>query len=440
MVEQQARQEQERQRILPALSLMTGGEERAVGTASVAERRGLHQRQLLPLHIGATVGPLGSWGLSVIFHQLTVAFGVDRAALSLAIPAYMFAFAGAQLFSGSISDLTSRRTTALLGFFGYGLATAIAGLSWNLPSFLLSQVLQGLTNAFMTPILMATIGDAVEPAQHGRAMGIFTSLNTSGMLLGPLLAGAVGPYSWRAYYFVSAGWSVAIGLWLAWGFSRYAIGTQRAASPDRFTALRQLSEALRQQTRLVLLLAGVAFLTNAAGAGANYLFGEYLRERWQTPEQTIGILLSLYGLAGLLVGPLAGMLVDRLGIVQAGWLGETGMALALVLLALAPTPWLFGLGNFLLGTLTIASWAAINTLAITALPEYRGTLSAYVGVAKFLAQGVAPSWFTPLYQHLTPRAIFPGAALPALLTLPLLFWLQQTRRGAGQPVPRRPEA
>lgn len=396
--------------------------------------RSFSQWQLAPFHPGAAIGPMTSGALAVIFSILMGAFGVDRAALSLAVPVYMIPYAGVQLVSGGISDLTSRRSSLLLGFGSYGAATLLTGLAPTFPLFLLGQALLGTTNAFTTPILMATLGDIVPSERMGRTMGLFSSTNLAGAMIGPLLAGVLAGIHWRLIYVAVAAMSWALMLWYVVWFRRYG-----AAVPPRPRGAHlraDLSRMLRALGLPIVLLASLSFCANGATRGASYLFGDYLRDAWGTGVGTAGVILAMYGLAGLLAGPFAGAVIERAGVYRGIAGGMVGVAGALVVMMAATSPWSFAAGNFLLGVTGIVAWAALNTLAVEAVPEHRGTASSIFGSAKFLVQAIAPLWFTPLYQSVAPRSIFAVSALLAIALLAPLAWLhaRRARKPAGTPV------
>lgn len=353
----------------------------------------------------------------VLFAILMGAFGVDRSLLSLALPAYMIPYAVVQLVSGGISDLTSRHKSIVLGFGSYGAATLLAGLSPNIEVFLLAQVLQGATNAFTTPLLMATIGDVAPGKQMGRTMGFFSTANLSGMMLAPLIAGFAGDVSWRLAYVIIGLITWGLTAWYIVWFKRY--GASVPARPHSANLRADMTQIFRTMGGQIILLATLAFLANGAMRGAVYLFVEYLHESWDSGVEAAGLILATYGLAGLLVGPFTGYFVDRAGVYRSIAVSMVGVTLTLVLMGLATSPMLFAMANFLLGAASIYAWSALNTLAIRAVPAHRGTAASIFGSSKFLAQGISPIWFTPLYAF-GPTSIFYVSAVMALaLLLPL---------------------
>jgi MFS transporter, ACDE family, multidrug resistance protein len=397
----------------------------------------LTQWQILPFHLGSAIGPMGSGGLPIIFTILLGAFDVDRATLSLALPAYMLPYALVQLVSGSISDLTSRRSSILLGFGIYGGFTMLAGFAPNFEVFIFSQIMQGATNAFMTPILMATLGDVMPSERTGRTMGMFSTLNMSGMMVAPLLAGALGGFNWRLIYI-----TVALITWglTVWYFVWFRKHGHRVPTRVREASLRLDLQRIGQAFGLTLvLLASLSFLANGSMRGSAYLFGEFMRDRWGSGEGTIGIALGMYGFAALMVGPFSGLMIERIGVFKGAALSMTGVAGSLVFLGIAPGVIWFGVGNFLLGASGIAAWAALNTLVVQAMPSHRGTASSIFGSAKFMAQAVSPLWFTPLYETDMPALIFYVAGIMGVaLLIPLV--LLRGRADLGRSIPRQSPA
>jgi MFS transporter, ACDE family, multidrug resistance protein len=380
----------------------------------------LSQWQIAPFHLGAAIGPMGSGAFPIIFAILMGAFDVDRATLSLALPAYMFPYALVQIVSGSISDLTSRRSSILLGFGTYGGFTMLAGFAPNFEVFIFSQVMQGTTNAFMTPILMATLGDVMPRERTGRTMGLFSTLNMSGMMAAPLLAGILAGFSWRFVY-------ITVGL-IAWGLTVWyflwfrTYGNRVPQRPRGATLGADIRKIGQAFGATLLLLASLSFLANGSMRGPAYLFAEFMRDSWGSSVGYAGVALGMYGFAALVVGPFSGLMIERVGVFWGAALSMIGVAASLVFLGMTPSPFWFAVGNFLLGAFGIAAWAALNTLVVGAMPSHRGTASSIFGSTKFLAQAISPVWFTPLYDTIDPSMIFYVAAMMAvLLLIPLLL-------------------
>lgn len=371
---------------------------------------------------------MGGGIVPVLFAVLMGAFGVNRAVLSLVVPAYMFPYAAVQLLSGGVSDLTSRRNSLLFGFGGFGFATVFAGLAPNFELFLLSQILQGATNAFTSPLVMALLGDVTPSHRTGRAIGYFNTSTLAGTMVAPLMGGFLGDLSWRVPFVVIGVLNWALTLWLIIWFRRYGkLVPRRERGHSLRGEIREMASALGPQ---IIVLAALSFLTSNAVRGAVYLFADYLGQAFGTSVSSAGVVLATFGLGGLIVGPFSGFLMERFGIFRGVAVSTIGIALSLMLMGAAPSPEAFALGNFLLGASSTLGWTGLSTLTVTLTPLHRGAASSLFGSARFFAMAISPLWFTSLYQSVATSSIFYVSAASALLLLAPLAYLRSYRSRA----------
>lgn len=132
----------------------------------------MNLKRLLPLYLGAALGSIGGVGIVTLLPILANVFSVEFSAASLAITVYMVPFILIQVFSGSIAHVFDVRRTLSFGFIVYSLGGVLSGLSPNFWSLLGSRIVQGVGAAFLTPHIMALIGDLVLERHVRRAMGI----------------------------------------------------------------------------------------------------------------------------------------------------------------------------------------------------------------------------------------------------------------------------
>ena len=85
----------------------------------------------------------------------------------------------------------------MLGYAVYVLASVACVLAGTLALFLAARALQGVANAFTTPLLLAALGATVPPDRLGRALGWFGSLQAAGQTSAPLVGGLAAELDWR---------------------------------------------------------------------------------------------------------------------------------------------------------------------------------------------------------------------------------------------------
>src|SRR4051794_29208102 len=304
----------------------------------------MRSRATLPLYIGGFLGPFGGGVVAVLVPQLREAFDATTAGVAASIPAYLVPFAALQLVSGTIGERLGRRRVVRTGYVVYAVLSALAALVGNLGAFLVVRALQGSANAFLTPLLLAGLADEVPPRQIGRAGGTSAAVQTAAVALAPLGGGALGAIDWRLAFLSQT--IVACGL---------------ALMPPADAARRAEAPRLRAVfTRRVGLLSGAAFTGYAGVTGVGFLVAVLAADGFGLSSVLRGVLLAGFGVAGMVVGRLAGDAVDRFGRVPVALVGTAMCSLLVAGLGLAPTPAALGALWFATGLGSALIWAGIN--------------------------------------------------------------------------------
>jgi MFS family permease len=134
---------------------------------------------------------MGGFGMITLIPVIARSWTVEFATASLTITFYMAPFILIQIFSGAIAQLFEVRKTLLFGFAMYTLGALLSGMSPNLWTLLGSRILQGIGAGFLTPVIMALIGDLVSEEHVGKAVGLLGVAYTVGVTLGPLISGVM---------------------------------------------------------------------------------------------------------------------------------------------------------------------------------------------------------------------------------------------------------
>ncbi len=118
-------------------------------------------------------------------------------ALVWVILAYLIAATVLVLTAGRLSDLFGRKRAYIGGFVVFALASLGAGFSADATVLILWRVLQGIGSAFLFANAAALVTDAFPKEQLGLAMGANTMVAAIGLVLGPVLGGALVAISWH---------------------------------------------------------------------------------------------------------------------------------------------------------------------------------------------------------------------------------------------------
>src|SRR4051794_5824763 len=126
------------------------------------------------------------------------------------ITAYALAFGSLLLLGGRIADLFGRKWTFIAGLLGFAGASAAGGGAQSFEALVAARALQGVFAAMLAPAALSLLATTfTEPAERGKAFGIYAAIAGMGGAIGLLLAGALTEaLSWRYCLYVSVAFAV----------------------------------------------------------------------------------------------------------------------------------------------------------------------------------------------------------------------------------------
>lgn len=351
------------------------------------------------LYVGGLLGPFGGAIVAAMLPELAATFEVSQAAVSVSITAYVAPFAVMLLASGTLGERWGRRRTVRAAYISYAVVSLACAAAPTFGIFLGARALQGMTNAFTTPLLLAGLAEAVPAARRGRAVGIFASAQAGGSALAPLVGGVAAEVDWR-WAFVGLA-AVAAGL----AFFPPPGERRTAVAPPRWRSLL---------VRPVLMLALCSAAASAGTMGIPFLVAILAADDFGASAGERGLLLAGFGVAALMLGPVWGGLIDRVGgrrgavvaaIGTAALVGPLGVVGSEVALAV-----LWAGAGATAGLLTVS----VNSLAVDAVPTNRSGGVSVVQAFRFGGMAVAPLLWLPPYHH-SPALAFALAGVCTLL-------------------------
>ena len=147
--------------------------------------------------LGMLLAATNSGTLIIALPDLERSLHTSLLALVWVILAYLIAATVLVLMAGRLSDLFGRKRAYVGGFVVFALASLGAGFSSDATVLILWRVLQGIGSAFLFANAAALVTDAFPREQLGLAMGANTMVAAIGLVLGPVLGGALVAISWH---------------------------------------------------------------------------------------------------------------------------------------------------------------------------------------------------------------------------------------------------
>jgi EmrB/QacA subfamily drug resistance transporter len=132
------------------------------------------------------------------------------------ILAYMIASTVLVISAGRLSDLFGRKRAYVLGFVIFTIASLGAGFAADGTQLILWRILQGIGGAFLFANSSAIVTDAFPREQLGLAMGTNTMVAAVGLVIGPVLGGALVGISWHWVFWFNVPLGIVASLWAAW--------------------------------------------------------------------------------------------------------------------------------------------------------------------------------------------------------------------------------
>src|SRR5947209_5021217 len=194
---------------------------------------------------------------------------------------YMIASTVLVLSAGRLSDQFGRKKAYVLGFVVFALASLGAGFAANGTQLILWRIVQGIGGAFLFANAAAIVTDAFPKEQLGLAMGTNTMVAAVGLVIGPVLGGALVGISWHWVFWFNVPFAAVGGAW-AW------------------SVLQEISG--RSDDRRFDVLGTVTFL-----------FVFYFQGVQGNSPILAGIKLAPLAVGMLISSPLAGIWADRRG-------------------------------------------------------------------------------------------------------------------------------
>jgi EmrB/QacA subfamily drug resistance transporter len=163
--------------------------------------------------LGMLLATINSGTLIIALPDLERELHTSLLSLVWVILAYMIASTVLVLTCGRLSDLFGRKRAYVSGFVVFALASLGAGFSADGTQLILWRIVQGIGAAFLFANASALVTDAFPRKQLGIAMGTNTMVAAVGLVLGPVLGGALVAISWHWVFWFNVPLAVAGSVW-----------------------------------------------------------------------------------------------------------------------------------------------------------------------------------------------------------------------------------
>lgn len=359
---------------------------------------------------------------------------------------------------GRLADMWGRKRLYNAGFLMFTLGSLIGGLAqpqFHGADLIAGRVIQGVGGALLMTNSTAIVTDAFRKGQVGLGLGVNQIAGAAGFLLGPIVGGLLTQWSWRWVFLFNVPLGIFGMLWGIWrlrepvqlkkhqhidwfgaitlglGLTGFLLGLTMLAFPllaepiiitilavgvlclVLFAFIEPRIAEPMVQLRLfrdrLFTLANLSGLLNGVARGAVlFLLIFFLQGPYGQDPLAAGLMLTPFGAAFMLIGPLSGRLSDRVGsrLLAPIGLGVSAIGLLGLVMVQPTTPyWLLALFMALMGGGS-GFFISPNTNAImsSVTPQMRGAAAGILSMLNNTGSMLSIAIVFPLALSKVPQA------------------------------------
>lgn len=316
---------------------------------------------LLAVMVASIMGPIDASIMNINYHIIGGYFGTDLSTAQWLISIYLLTISSLLLFFGRLGDISGYKRIYTTGLLGFTITSGLCTLSYFFNSIyilILLRAIQGVTAAMMMSVPHAIITSAFPSSERGRALGINAISISLGLAIGPSLGGFIAnSFGWQFIFLINVpigilgiilaqrvipeikgeGGRIDIpgalfaflflfsSLFLINRFRDFTMNTRTIALIT--IAFLSILAFLRQERRTPTPILNLSLFQNINFSLANVsalfnfmaqyfivtLLPSYLGRILNLPQNRVGLIMTSFPLAVLIIAPFAGILSDRIG-------------------------------------------------------------------------------------------------------------------------------
>jgi len=237
-------------------------------------------------------------------------FNVDIDISGWMVSAYALGYTLLALFSGPISDRLDRRNVLLVGLIGFIVSTVLCGYAYSFETMILYRFLAGMSAAFVSPQIWASIPVLSKKENIVRTMGFATAGLSVSQIAGIPLGSYLASIEWKYSFWGISILSVALLLLLTVTFP-----SMKSNGHSNGSSMFQVYSQILKNRKLSIYLFGY-FIFQVGNFEALSFYGSWFSVSFDFNLNEIGNAMIFIGI-GNAIGSIYGTkLVPKIGLFQ----------------------------------------------------------------------------------------------------------------------------
>lgn len=163
--------------------------------------------------LGSFMVALDAMVVSTALSTIRQDVGASIATLQWTMNAYNLSLAVLLLSGAALGDRFGRRRMFVGGLCLFVAASAGCALAGTAGWLIAARALQGAGAASVVPLAMALLSAAYPPPERGKALGLFSSITGLALIIGPVLGGVIAEtFAWQWIFWIN----IPVGIVLVW--------------------------------------------------------------------------------------------------------------------------------------------------------------------------------------------------------------------------------
>lgn len=357
---------------------------------SVSYRRLLTDLSLVSVFAISGVSALGNNAVPVALPGVGDTFGLTGTEIGFVMSAFTLAVLVTIPVISILADIYGRRSVVIPSLLLLGVSGIAALWVTSYPLLLALRFVQGIGFAGTLPLTTTLTGDLYTGAAGSAAQGIRSGVNGLASAVGPVVAGFLAAFGWQYAFAVFALAIPAAGM-VYWFYPEPVDLDDREESLGE--ELRSYARDIRAAVDGTLaLLYGGGLTLFFLKAGFVTFVPVFVVDGLGAAVTNAGTMLGVYGGTRVIVSPLAGSIVVRLGRKVTVLLGTGVAAAGMAAIPFTPTLWLLGVavGVFAIGE-SILNPVVNDAVAAFAAADQRAGIMSGLQISKNVGLTVAPA-------------------------------------------------
>lgn len=141
--------------------------------------------------LGAIAPMLDSTMINIAIKQLNNAFNTTIEITQWGIIGYVLALALVIPIAGWLVNQFNRKYVFIGASILFGITSVLAGISWNVESFIVFRIIQGLSAGIITTLMFTLLIKTTGQDHIGKVMAVVSAPMIFGPIMGPVIGGFV---------------------------------------------------------------------------------------------------------------------------------------------------------------------------------------------------------------------------------------------------------